>query len=181
MKKQNSIRSSESFKTLFDTKKRKVLKNLEDSTTTQNINSGLITKKTVPKILIISISLIILNSCSKIDMKSRIKGQWAIEEVIYSGKSYKDQMYSNVLIFEDNDKISIPESVHFKKDRSSSWQLLKKNNSMVMIIKSSNKVFTDTFEIKFIKNEKKKLRGVILQSDTIQIEAYKLLQNYDRW
>ncbi len=112
---------------------------------------------------------------------NKLKGQWAIEELKYLNKNYKNNLYSNVLIFEDNNEVSIPESVHFKKDLSSSWSLKEMNNQILLNINSTNIVFNATFNINFIEDKERKLRGIILKSDTIYLKAFKLLQNYNDW
>ena len=119
------------------------------------------------------ILLITLTSCSENGFKNEIEGQWAIKEITYSGKSYKDQMYSNALIFDKNNRISIPETFHFKKDRNATWTALENKKSIV--IKTSTTVFNDTFNVEFINRTENDPLGIILKSDKIYIKAHKLL------
>ncbi len=119
--------------------------------------------------------LIIQNlvSCSKNDFKSKVEGQWAIEEISFSGKNYKDQLYSNVLIFKEQNQVSIPETFHFKKDGNANWRVLENNKGI--LINTSATVFNDTFDVKFINRTDTKPLGMILKSDKIYIKAFKLL------
>jgi hypothetical protein len=106
-------------------------------------------------------------------LENQIKGQWAIKEITYSGKSYKDQMFSNVLIFKDNNQVSIPETFHFKKDKNATWKSIENKKSIV--INTSATVFEGTFDVEFIDRTENDPLGIILKSDTIYIKAYKLL------
>ncbi|MFI1745947.1 hypothetical protein [Thalassobellus sediminis] len=117
--------------------------------------------------------IITLISCSNNSLKNEIEGQWAIKEITYSGKSYKDQMYTNALIFRENNEISIPETFHFKKDKNATWKVLENKNSIT--INTSTTVFDDTFDVEFINRTENDPLGIILKSDTIYIKAYKLL------
>ncbi len=136
------------------------------------------------KYFLLSLVIIVfVSSCveEKQSLYSKLKGQWAINELKYDGLSYKEQLYSNVLIFRDNGVISIPRSAHFEKDRKATWELINENNRTMLVLKTFNKVFKDTFEVRFRKNKEKQLIELILKSDTISINSYKLLQNYNRW
>jgi hypothetical protein len=117
--------------------------------------------------------IITLTSCSSNSLKNEIEGQWAIKEITYSGKSYKDQMYTNALIFRENNEVSIPETFHFKKDKNATWKVLENKNSIT--INTSTTVFDDTFDVEFINRTENDPLGIILKSDTIYIKAYKLL------
>ena len=117
--------------------------------------------------------IIFLTSCSNLTLENQVRGQWAIKEITYSGKSYKDQMYSNVLIFSENNEVSIPETFHFKKDKNATWKSLENKKSIV--INTSTTVFDDTFEVEFIDRTENDPLGIILKSDTIYIKAFKLL------
>lgn len=129
--------------------------------------------------------LFILFSCgSKKELiYKRLIGQWAIEEIKYMGKSYKDQMYSNAFALREKNEISIPETFHFKLDREAKWELIedKLNKDFFVKIETSNTVFNDTFRVRFIEDREKMLRGVELKSEIIYIKAFKLLQNFNNW
>lgn len=102
-----------------------------------------------------------------------MEGQWAIKEITYSGKSYKDQLYINTLIFKEDNRIFIPETFHFKIDKNATWKTLGNENSIV--IKTLTTVFNDTFNVEFINRTKTEPLGIILKSENIYIKAYKLL------
>ena len=119
------------------------------------------------------ILILFMTSCSNMSLENQIKGQWAIEEITYSGKSYKDQMFSNVLIFKENNQVSIPETIHFKKDNSANWKTVENKKSIV--INTSTTVFADNFDVEFIDRTENDPLGIILKSDMIYIKAYKLL------
>ncbi len=120
--------------------------------------------------------IFILSSCSYSNINNEIQGQWAIEELTINGKSYIDQMYSNVLIFKENNRISIPETFHFKKDKNATWKTNKGEDSIT--IKTYTTVFNDTFNVKFISRTGNDPLGIILKSDNIYIKANKLLDFY---
>lgn len=117
--------------------------------------------------------LLLLDSCSlsKKSLTDKIVGKWAIEKIQFDNEDYKSYLYSNVLIFKENADVSIPETVHFIKDPSSTWKILDNNK---LVIESSNLAFKDTFNITFTKRNKDKPRGMELKSDSIYITAYNL-------
>ena len=134
------------------------------------------------QIYIIFLSLLFLGCTeSKKSNCSKLKGKWAIENIKFNNEEYKDYLLSNVIIFKENNEISIPETVHFIKDYKSYWICKFKDDDKNHIrINSSNLAFKGNFSIRFFDNEQEKLKGVILESDSIYIRAYKLLQNFDR-
>jgi hypothetical protein len=141
-------------------------------------------KKKISSLFFWSILLMQSTSCdiNKNIIHKRLLGQWAIEEIKYETKSYKDQMYSNVLIFKEENKLLIPETFHFKKDKTASWTLKRKENNEIEVnINTSNTVFNGVFSVRFIEDKKRKLRGIVLESDIIYVKAYKLLQDYSKW
>ena len=117
--------------------------------------------------------LLFCNSCSlnKKTIEDQIIGKWAIEEIEFNKKSYKSNLYSNVLIFNHNSDISIPETVHFIEDTNSTWEIL---DNKKLVIESSNLAFKDTFNIRLIKRNKDKPTGLEIISDSIYILAYNL-------
>ena len=130
--------------------------------------------------LILVLSFLSCKSKKELTYK-RLVGKWAIEEITYLDKSYKDQLYINAIILKENNNISVPETVHFVKDKNATWKLIERGNDFLIQINTNNTVFNDTFDVKFISDKERSLRGVILKSDTIFIKAFKLLQNYHKW
>ncbi|MDX6183799.1 hypothetical protein SGQ44_15860 [Flavobacterium sp. Fl-77] len=56
-------------------------------------------------------------SCNKEEkIIDKLVGQWEIREITYNGVNYKEDLYLNFMVFENDNKISIPESIHFEKD-----------------------------------------------------------------
>lgn len=121
--------------------------------------------------------------CKREITSERLAGQWAIKEITYLGKSYRDQLLLNAFTLDKDNNAYIPRTVHFDEDHNARWELIKDtiNNKLLVKIKTKNTVFNDTFRIHFIADEEKQLRGVELKSDTIYIKAFKLLQNFNRW
>jgi hypothetical protein len=108
---------------------------------------------------------------------SKLVGQWAIESLNYNGINYKDSLYINFLVFENNNYLSIPEGKNIGKDLSSNWQYKSKNKSL--IIESKNYIFKGDFSVIFFKNSEKKILGAEFKSNNTYFKAYKLLQDYD--
>ncbi|MDO5969783.1 hypothetical protein Q4Q35_08185 [Flavivirga aquimarina] len=135
------------------------------------------------RIIILTLLLVVFSCTESEDIIfKKFKGQWSISEIKYNNLNYKDYLNSNVLILKKNNEISIPETVHFNEDRFSFWSFkLDQENQVLLNIESSNHAFRGVFNVEFIKDEKKKLAGMILKSDSIYIKAYKLLQNYNDW
>ncbi len=124
------------------------------------------------KILILLTGLIFYScSSNQESLKNKIIGKWAIEKIEFNHKDYKSYLYSNVLIFNVNSDISIPETVHFIDNPNSSWKIL---DNKKLVIESSNLAFKDTFDIKFLKRTKFKPRGLEIKSDSIFIKAFNL-------
>lgn len=124
--------------------------------------------------------LFLLFSCkSKEDIfLHKIYGQWAIAEIKYNNVNYKDDLYVNFMVFEENNKVLIPESIHFSKDLTAEW-IVRLNEKEKISIKCSDVVFNGSYAVKFIKDENKKLLGIEMKSDSTYIKAYKFFQSYD--
>jgi hypothetical protein len=114
---------------------------------------------------------LLLASCSNQGLKNNLEGQWAMEILTYEENNYISQVYTNVLIFDKNNKISIPETFHFEKDNNATWKVL---NDKIKI-STSNTVFNGTYEVEFISRTKTKPLGFRLKSTKAYIKAYKLL------
>lgn len=110
----------------------------------------------------------------------KLYGQWSIEEIHYDGVNYKEDLYINFMVFEKENRISIPESVHFEKDTISKWYLnIEDKNKYKILIESKDLVFKGVYNVKFIKNESEKLLGIEMTSDSTYIKAYKFFQNFN--
>ncbi|KIC01570.1 hypothetical protein OA88_13280 [Flavobacterium sp. JRM] len=105
-------------------------------------------------------------------------GQWAIEEVEYNNVNYKEDLYVNFMVFEKNNKVLIPESVHFQKDMTAEWTVELSKDKKISI-NCIDVVFNGSYTVKFIKDQNKKLLGIEMKSDSTYIKAYKFFQNYD--
>ena len=133
-------------------------------------------KNLINFLLILFITTIFLTSCinERQSFYDKIEGQWAISEIEYAGKNYKNNLYYNLLVFGDENKVSIPETTHFIKDDTSTWEVIEGTRKVK--INSSNLAFKDVFKVEFIKPNAKNPLGMILRSDSIYIKAYKFLQ-----
>jgi hypothetical protein len=113
-------------------------------------------------------------------MFDKLCGQWAIEKITYNGKDYKEDLYINFIVFEKDDKISIPGSVHFKKDSFSRWKIITEDNKNYKIsIVCNDTVFKGLYNIKFIKDYDNKLLGIEMTSDSTFIRANKFFQTFE--
>jgi hypothetical protein len=109
-------------------------------------------------------------------MLDKFYGQWAIEEIKYNNVNYKQDLYVNFMAFEENNKVLIPESIHFEKDNIAEWKI--DLNNKIISINCVDQVFNGSYNVKFIKDENKKLLGIEMNSDSTYIKAYKFFQNY---
>ena len=107
----------------------------------------------------------------------KLNGSWAIEEMKYQNLNYKDSLLINTLFFEDNNFISLPDTFGYEKENVK--YELENGNKIFITINSKNSIYNERFEVKFIKNEQKKLLGIDLISKNTSIKAYKFLQNYE--
>jgi hypothetical protein len=131
------------------------------------------------KYIYLCLVFLILSCKSKEDIiLDKFYGQWAIEEIKYNKVNYKEDLYVNFIVFEKNNKVSIPESVHFEKDKIAEWKI-DLNNKKILSINCVDEVFNGLYNVKFIKDENKKLLGIEMNSDSTYIKAYKFFQNYD--
>ncbi|WP_338731500.1 hypothetical protein [Mangrovimonas cancribranchiae] len=120
------------------------------------------------------------NIDNKKDVLNKLEGQWFIDEIKYNGVSYKDYLYSNVLVLKEDSKISIPETLHFEKDKTSTWEVSIIENRIMLSIKSSNLAFKDNYNLTFMIDNKER-RAMVLKSDSIYIKAHKFMLNHDNW
>jgi len=123
------------------------------------------------KIIFFLISILLI-SCShnNRDVKEKIIGRWEINEIKFNNKDYLSYLYSNILIFEKNGIISIPETVHFIEDKNSKWNYV---DGKIKIM-TTNLAFKDTFDFSFLDKSEMNPRGLILRSDSIYIKLYNL-------
>ena len=119
-------------------------------------------------------------SCNKEEkIADKLVGQWEIREITYNGVNYKEDLYVNFMVFENQNKILIPESIHFEKDYLATWNIdLQNQKNLKVSIQCEDEVFKGTYDLKFIKNYKEKLLGIEMKSDSTKIRAFKLLQDF---
>jgi len=137
-------------------------------------------KQNINRSLFFIIFLLTACSCDKeLELEDKIKGQWEIREITYNGVNYKEELYINFMMFEDNDKLSIPASRFFEKDPLASWKTFQIEDKFKLIIQSEDEVFKGDYNLVFIKNLEEKLLGIQLNSDSTHIKAYKLFQDFE--
>ncbi|MBB6682537.1 hypothetical protein H4O20_13895 [Aequorivita sp. 609] len=142
----------------------------------KNLNSILM------KSTFILLIFILLVGCSsnKRNLTNKFYGQWAIEDMIYNNNSFKEKLNINFMVFNKENKISLPESEKGKKDTNSKWSIIEKDQTRnMLLIETGNKPFQGLYKVNFIKDKKKKLVGIELISDSTYIKAFKFFQNFD--
>lgn len=128
------------------------------------------------KIFLILILGLILNSCfEEINLNDKIIGIWMIEDIYQNNVNIKDSINYNILSFKKNDLVKLPETMNHKR-QDAKWEIDKKENILQII--SKNKIFNGDYNIKFIKNDEKKLLGAIFESNNTRIIAYKFQLDY---
>ncbi len=141
-----------------------------------------ILKNILMKFTCIFLSFFLLVACSsnKKTIINKFYGQWAIDEMIYNNDSFKEKLYVNFMVFNKENKISLPASENGKKDPNSKWSIIEKEQSKhLLLIKTDNAPFQGLYKVHFIKDKKKKLVGIELISDSTYIKAFKFFQNFE--
>jgi hypothetical protein len=113
-------------------------------------------------IILISILMILLNSCSTNTIEDKIVGMWMIEEMNYSNIDYKDSLNYNMFFFKKDERglnVKVPEISKYQKEFSP-WEIKKEGSSYFLHIISKNKIFNKNLKVSFIKNKEKKMLGV---------------------
>lgn len=110
----------------------------------------------------------------------KLSGQWAIDSISYNGINYKNDLRINFIVFDQENKISLPASDYFEKDYDAKWFLKHDNEKNILLINCKDEVFNGKYNLIFIKNQEKKLLGIELKSDSTFVRAYKFFQNFKR-
>ncbi len=124
--------------------------------------------------------IFLFNSCQNNEdtVAKKLTGDWAIEQMSYEGNNYLNNLYANTLFLEKNNSITLPQTFD-SEEENAFWNISKNGDKIVLEIKSGNHIFKGKYDVKFIKNNHKKLLGVELKSDKTHIIAYKFLQNFE--
>jgi hypothetical protein len=124
----------------------------------------------------------ILLSCKTDEkiLEKKLNGQWAIDSISYNKYDYKEDLRINFMVFDEENKISLPASEYFEKDKNAKWFLKNEDAKKKLIIQCSDQVFNGEFSIEFIKENEKKILGIELKSDSTYIKAFKFFQNYEK-
>lgn len=110
-------------------------------------------------------------------------GQWDIHEFHHKGKDLKDYLIINYIMFYNDNTFAIPEILEFSSedtdDQTTSWAIeLIKDDLILLKLNCNNPIFKGTYQVKFFKDEKLKLLGISLTSNSTKIIAYKALQDF---
>lgn len=103
-----------------------------------------------------------------------------IYKINYLDIDYKDSLNYNMLFFKKDDRglnVKIPEISKYQ-EQFSPWRVAKNKTFYTLNINSNNELFNTSFEMVYFKNDEKKMLGVKLLSDSLEIEAYKFHQDY---
>jgi len=131
----------------------------------------------------LSLFVILVSGCnSNIEsVEGKIVGSWIIEKIEYLNKDYRNSLNYNMLFFKkrNNERIvSLPETVKFPENKTS-WYLKKVNKDYYLKIVSNNNVFNGWHKVNFVKDSKRRLLGITLQSDDLFLKCYKLHQDFE--
>jgi hypothetical protein len=122
-----------------------------------------------------SISILMLfNSCVNINEETHemFKGTWFIKEIKYDTIDYKNYLLTNLFLFKENSKISVPNSLHFEeKDLNAKWSFEIIGKDILLNLKSKNLMFNGVYNVRFFNEEG--LKGMEIRTDTVYIKAYK--------
>lgn len=128
------------------------------------------------KIFLILIIGLIFNSCfEEINLNDKMIGIWMIEGIYKNNIDIKDSINYNMLFFEKNDLLQLPETNNYKQ-HNADWKIKEDDNTLQII--SKNKIFNGNYSIRFIKNDEKKLLGAIFENNDKRIIAYKFQLDY---
>lgn len=131
------------------------------------------------KFILLNFLLVFISCQTKQELVlKKLQGDWAIDEISYKNQNYKERLYMNTLFIEKNGIISFPDTFDFEEE-GTIFDCNLVNNQVFLIIKCKNEVFSGVYNVKFIKNEEKKLLGIELISNNTKIIAYKFLQNFE--
>ena len=129
------------------------------------------------KIILVYVVSLIFFSCNNRNLKNEnLTGQWAISKIEYADMDYEPFLYSNALIFKEDNIVSIPETEHFNKEYGH-WEVINSNKQLK--ITCVNKVFRGVYNISYKSHEKN--TEILLESDSTHIKMTKLLSLLNLW
>lgn len=114
-------------------------------------------------------------SCQKTkkDVYQDLAGNWAIQKIEYNGMDYKNHIFSmNVIKAGENGKMFLPEIDNFEKDKFALWDFKYQKDSIILFIKSENKIFNGSYRAEF--STFRSTYKLILKSDSLYLELYKV-------
>ncbi|WP_394973696.1 hypothetical protein [uncultured Croceitalea sp.] len=130
----------------------------------------------------LSISLVVLFffsliSCAE-NPSNLFVGIWTIDSVYYQDRDISNEISLNVIAFEENQKVLLPgikDKLISKKDRQGTWRV---DSNGFLIIFSKNQFFDGKATYCFKNNDEELLR-VVIQTDSLYLEATKFFSKYD--
>lgn len=129
-------------------------------------------------VFIVFIVFVCFGSCSpEKDRKNEmIIGTWIIEEIKYLEEDYMGALAYNFISFENNDikdRVKIPKT-NSSEALNSHWKLVYRNDKYYLLINSKNQVFDGEYEFSFFEDRKRKVLGIFLKSNELEIKAVKI-------
>lgn len=99
-------------------------------------------------------------------------GIWAIHKVEYNGESiYNDFTTINIIIFNNNNNVSLPGIVQSAKDADAKWRLVKKEDEYHLVFTSKNHLLEGEYKLKIEDNGK--TTKLTLNSNHLYLEIFK--------
>lgn len=136
---------------------------------------------TMNKLFFIILAFVIQSCVSSYQQTFDIfEGRWHISEIQYDTINYKDYLLTNLLLFKENGKVSVPNSLHYRdKDYSAKWSFEIVEGDILLKLRSKNLMFNGLYDVHFFNEEG--LKGMELRTDTVYIKAYKSEFKIPRW
>jgi hypothetical protein len=135
------------------------------------------------KALIVFWAIIFLSSC-KNRVERIIDGWWIVDVMYYQSYETRICLLSNSIIF-TNSEVDLPitgsycDSL-FVREKYGVWKISKTDTvPFVLIIETENEMFNGAHELRFMKDEKRKLFQMELASRDLYMVASKGLFNFD--
>ena len=104
----------------------------------------------------------------KNETEKQIIGLWLIDEISFDNNDIKYTLLSNAIIFNENKSCDLPiveiSDRHSEKELGM-WEVLNKNNKSLILIRTKNEMFSDTFLVeKFWKEKSIKESGYFFKA-----------------
>lgn len=133
------------------------------------------------KYVILILSLVIFKTCNE-SLEKRVLGSWQIKSLQLNNRDYTQNLLLNVIRFEKEGYCDLPkiiiDGVIANIDDNGKWKIDTKEQKLT--IASEILLFNGEYDISFQKNNYKKLLGMTLNNDSVQIKLIKLLQNFEK-